>query len=321
MDYKDYYQILGVPREASDKDIKQAYRKLARQYHPDMNPNDKSAEEKFKDINEAYEVLSDPQKRKMYEQFGSDWSAWQRQGGNPNDFWQQWGGAGGRPGGSGVYTTENLEDLFGSDSPFSDFFQQLFGGGGLRGGNPYSDLLGGGRRGGRPRRGQDYDQPIEITLQEAYQGTSRVLVIGDQRIEVNIPAGADTGTRVRVRGKGAPGAAGAEAGDLYLVIQVLSDPRFVRKGENVETRAPVDLYTAILGGEVAVPTPSGRSGMLRIPPETQNGQQFRLRGQGMPALNRPQDYGDLYATVEIKLPANLSPQERELFEKLRQLRA
>lgn len=316
MDYKDYYKILGVSRQASDKEIKQAYRKLARQYHPDMNPDDKSAEEKFKDINEAYEVLSDPQKRKLYEQVGSDWSAWQRQGGNPNDFWRQQGG-----GGPGVYTSENLEDLFGGDSPFSDFFQQLFGGGLRGGGSPYGDLLGGGRRGTpRSRRGQDYEQPIEITLQEAYQGTARVLALGDQRFEVSIPPGADTGTRVRVRGKGAPGAPGGEPGDLYLVIEVLPDPRFTRKGEHLETRAPVDLYTAILGGEVAVPTPAGRSGMLRIPPETQNGQQFRLRGQGMPLLNQPQEHGDLYAVIEIKLPTNLSAQERELFEKLRKLR-
>jgi curved DNA-binding protein len=317
MEYKDYYGVLGVPKGANEKDIKTAYRKLARKYHPDLNPGDKSAEEKFKGLNEAYEVLSDPEKRKLYDQFGSDWNSWQQRGGQADDFWRQWSGE--RPGGSRTSAGYgDLGDLFGQNSPFSDFFQQLFG---VGGGGDYGDLLGGGsRRRMPPRQGQNYEQPVEITLEEAYQGTSRLFTIGDQRFEVKIPAGADTGTRVRVAGKGAPGAAGGPPGDLYLSIELLPNSRFERHGEDIETTVPVDLYTAVLGDEVAVPTPGGRSGMLRIPPETQNGQKFRLRGQGMPVLNRPKERGDLYAVVEIRLPEHLTPQENELFEALRRLR-
>lgn len=318
MEYKDYYKILGVPKNASEKDIKTAYRKLARKYHPDMNPGDKSAEEKFKELNEAYEVLSDPEKRKLYEQFGSDWSTWQQRGGQADDFWRQWAGAG-RPGGQRRTAAGDFGDVFGQGGTFSDFFEQLFGSG--RGG-VYGDLFGGGttRRRSRPRRGQNYEQPVEITLEEAYHGTTRILHIGDQRFEVKIPPGSDTGTRVRVAGKGAPGIAGGPSGDLYLSIEMVPHPRFERRGEDIETVVPVDLYTAILGGEVAVPTPSGRSGMLSIPPETQNGQKFRLRGQGMPVLNRPKERGDLYAVTEIHLPTELTSQERELFQQLRRLR-
>ena len=314
MEYKDYYGVLGVPKTGSEKDIKNAYRKLARKHHPDMNPGDASAEEKFKELNEAYEVLSDPEKRKLYDQFGSEYKTFQQGGGQADDFWQQW--AGGQPGQNRRATARDVEDLFGQDSPFSDFFQQLFGGGGAG----YGDLFGGAARQQRPRRGQDYEQPVEITLDEAYRGTSRILQIGDQRFEVNIPAGADTGTRVRVKGKGAPGPAGGPAGDLFLHIQVLPHAQFQRRGEDLETVVPLDLFTAILGGEIAVPTPAGRSVMLRVPPETQNGAKFRLRGQGMPVLNRPKERGDLYAAVEIKLPAQLTTQERELFENLRALR-
>jgi curved DNA-binding protein len=312
-EYKDYYGVLGVPKAASEKDIKNAYRKLARKHHPDMNPGDKSAEEKFKEVNEAYEVLSDPEKRKLYDQFGSEYKTFQQGGGQADDFWQQWVG---RQPGRVQYTTGDVGDLFGQDSPFSDFFQQLFGGGA-----DYADLLGGRRaRQQRPRRGQDYEQPVEITLDEAYRGTSRILQIGNQRIEVDIPAGSDTGTRVRVAGKGASGPAGGPAGDLFLHIEVLPHAQFQRRGEDLETVVPLDLYTAILGGEIAVPTPAGRSVMLRVPPETQNGAKFRLRGQGMPVLNRPKEHGDLYAVVDVKLPERLTAQERELFQSLRALR-
>ncbi len=322
MEYKDYYKTLGVSRDADIKDIKHAYRKLAREYHPDFNPDDEQAEEKFKELNEAYEVLSDAEKRKLYDQFGSDWSAWQRRGGdNPEDFWSQWAqqGQGPRrrvyvnPGAGGDFS-----DLFGQGGDFSDFFQQLFGGMRGGGGDVYGDIFG-RQRAARPRKGQNYEQPVEITLQEAYQGTKRMFQIGGQRIEVSIPPGADNGTRVRVKGKGAPGAGGAPAGDLYLVIEVQPHPYFERQGENLETHVAVDLYTAMLGGEVRVPTPGGSSGMLRIPPETQNGQKFRLRGQGMPALNSPTARGDLYAVVEVQLPQNLTAEEQDLFKQLQQL--
>jgi len=312
MDYKDYYGTLNVPKNASEKDIKHAYRKLARKYHPDMNPDDAAAEEHFKEINEAYEVLSDPEKRKLYDQFGGEWSKWQQTGGGrPDDFWQRWG-TGGHPA-AGGFTGRG----FSGDETFSDFFQQLFGG--LGG---YGDLLGrgGSRRSAISRRGRNYEQPVEISLLEAYQGTRRLFQLGDQRIEVSIPPGADNGTRVRVAGKGAPGAAGGPAGDLFLVIEVTHDPVFVRQGANLDTIMPVDLYTAILGGEVQIPTPDGRHVLLTIPPQTQNNKKFRLRGKGMPVLGKSTERGDLYATMQVQVPEDLNTEELELFQRLKQLR-
>jgi curved DNA-binding protein len=328
MDYKDYYGVLGISRDASEQDIKQAYRKLARKHHPDMNRDDKSAEDRFKEVNEAYEVLSDPEKRKMYDQFGSEWKTWQQQGGgSPDDFWQQWG-AGQQPGapGGARYTWSTGGE--GGDV-FSDFFQQLFGMGGQRGrgaygqeyGGGFEDLFGGRRGQPQQRRGRDYEQPVQITLEEAYNGTQRLFQIGDQRIEVSIPAGARTGTRVRVAGKGAPGVGGGPAGDLFLVIDVAPHPRFKRDGERLETAAQTSLYTALLGGEVQVPLPDGRSVLLTIPPETQNGTKFRLRGKGMPVLGRSQERGDLYAVIDVVLPQSLSAKERELLTELQGLRS
>ncbi|MGC9468209.1 MAG: DnaJ C-terminal domain-containing protein [Anaerolineae bacterium] len=342
MEYRDYYGVLGVSKDASEKEIKQAFRKLARKYHPDMNPDDDRAEDKFKEVNEAYEVLSDPEKRKLYDQFGSEWKTWQQRGGSPEDFWQQWGGQQGtRPGGVRyTYTTGPGGFGGGAEDIFSDFFQQLFGGlGGMQGREGYGgdyrrdygreygsfgDLFSGGM-GGRgqpqPRRGRDYEQPVEITLEEAYHGTKRVFQIGDQRIEVSIPAGAKTGTRVRVAGKGSPGAAGGPSGDLFLVINVAPHPQFERDGDNLETTAETSLYTAVLGGEVRVPLPDGHSVMLSVPPETQSGTRFRLRGKGMPVLNQPGQRGDLYAVIEVRVPQSLTDRERELFEELRDLRS
>jgi curved DNA-binding protein len=313
MEYKDYYKILGVDKNAGDKDIKRAFRRLARQHHPDVNPGDPQAEERFKEINEAYEVLSDQEKRQKYDQLGADWQRWQQAGGGPGDFnWGRW--TSGRPG-DGVHvrygTPEDLDDLFGGSGAFSDFFSQIFGG------------MGGGRGGGgfqyqpRPQRGQDYEQTVEISLQEAYSGTSRMLQKDGQRLEVKIPAGAKTGTRVRMSGEGGVGPAGGPAGDLYLRVTVLPDPRFERKGDDLHATVSVDLYTMVLGGEVRVPTMTG-SVVLTIPAGTQNGRSFRLRGKGMPLLRQPEQTGDLYARVEVSLPASLTPQQQELFEALRQ---
>ena len=333
MEYKDYYNILGVSRDAGEQKIKKAYRRLARKYHPDMNEGDKQAEEQFKDINEAYEVLSDPEKRKLYDQFGSEWKQWQRAGGRPEDFdWGQWTGGASRGAGGGPRvhygSVEDLQDLLGgSGSPFSDFFDQLFGGYPRQSGSsPFGDI--GGMGGQRPytrtrqrrQKGRDYDQPVEISLQEAYQGTKRILKLDGRRLEVKIPPGAKNGTKVRIAGAGGPGAMGEEAGDLYLVVQVRPSSRFEREDEDLYTAVPVDLYTAVLGGEVGVPTPEGRSLMLTIPPETQNGQTFRLRDRGMPRLNRPDERGDLYAEVRVELPEDLSEEEKALFEELRRLR-
>ena len=328
MDYKDYYSILGVSRDATDKEIKQAYRRLARKHHPDMNPDDKQAEERFKEINEAYEVLSDPEKRKLYDQFGSEWKTWQQTGGNAEDFWRQWRTQQGTgPGGVRYTYTTGPGGFSGGEEWFSDFFRELFGGLGGMGGQAYGsgsgfeDLFGGMRGARQPRRGRDYEQPVEITLEEAYRGTKRLFQIDNQRIEVTIPAGARTGTRVRVAGKGGAGVAGGPPGDLYLVINVAPHPQFRRNGDDLETDVHVDLYTAVLGGETRVSLPDGSTVMLKIPPETQNGTKFRLRGKGMPRLNRPGERGDLYARVDVRLPQNLSPRERELFEELCRLRS
>ncbi|HIQ04268.1 MAG TPA: J domain-containing protein, partial [Anaerolineae bacterium] len=313
MEYKDYYKILGVSKNATEKEIKRAYRKLARQYHPDVNPGDKVAEERFKEINEAYEVLSDPEKRKKYDQFGAQWQQWQRMGGRPEDFdWSQWVAQGTGPGGQRVYThtvsPEEFEEILGGFGGFSDFFETLFGGMGRRrtsdfGGGPFDSFRAGFRA--RPRRGRDIEQPVQITLEEAYRGTTRVLQRDNgTRLEVKIPRGVKTGSRVRMAGKGIPGTGGGQAGDLYLKIEVLPHNTFERRGDDLYVEVPVDLYTCILGGETRVPTLDG-SVMLTIPPETPNGKVFRLRGLGMPNLRNPDRHGDLYATVNVQLPQHL----------------
>jgi curved DNA-binding protein len=315
MDYKDYYKILGVDKKANEKEIKKAFRRLARQHHPDVNPDNPQSEERFKEINEAYEVLSDPEKRSKYDQLGADWQRWQRMGGRPGDFdWGQW--TTGRPG-ERVHvrygTPEDLEDLFGGGSSFSDFFSQIFGG---TGGSPGTGRF---QYQNRPQRGQDFEQPVEITLQEAYQGTARILQKDGQRLEVKIPAGAKTGTRVRMSGHGGEGVARGPSGDLYLRVTVMPDARFERDEDDLHTSVPVDLYTMVLGGQVSVPTMTGDV-VLTIPAGTQNGRTFRLRGKGMPRLREPDQHGDLYAKVEVHLPTDLTPRQRELFEELRELR-
>jgi curved DNA-binding protein len=299
MDYKDYYQTLGVPRDASEKDIKSAFRKLARQHHPDVNPGDKAAEEKFKNINEAYEVLSDAEKRKKYDAFGADWERYQQAGGQPGGFdFSQWQA---QPGNGQQWdvrygSPEDFADLFGQGEPYSDFFSTLFG------------RQGRGRPAG-PRRGQDFEHPLRISFDEAFRGTRRVFQIDDRRIEATIPAGVRTGSRVRLSGQGGPGAGGGPGGDLYLVIEVEPDARFERRGDDLYSDANVDFYRAVLGGEVRVPTPDGAVA-LRLPPRTQAGQSFRIRGKGMPALGGT-GRGDLYARVKIMLPADLTDEELE----------
>jgi curved DNA-binding protein len=308
MEYKDYYKILGVDRNAEEKEIKKAYRKLARQHHPDVNPGDKAAEERFKDINEAYEVLSDPEKRRKYDQLGSSWQQWQRTGRDPGGFdWSQWF-SGAQPGAGGVRVEYrdlgDLGDLFrGRD--FSDFFQSIFGGMGA----PQA----------RPRRGQDYTQPVEITLEEAFQGTARMIQKDGRRLEIKIPPGVGTGSKVRVAGEGSPGIAGGISGDLYLEVNVLPHSVFEREGDDLRCDVPVNLYTAVLGGEVKVPTPGGDV-MLKIPPETQGGRTFRLRGKGMPNLHNPKKRGDLYARLRVQIPQKLSKREKDLFHELASLR-
>ena len=302
---RDYYQVLGVPRTASDKDIKTAYRKLARKHHPDVNPGDKRSEELFKEIGEAYSVLSDPDKRKKYDRWGHDWekieqaqAAGAHVGGVGGTHYTWSSGGNGAPGGFN-FESDDIGGLF----------EQLFG-----------------RAAGRtrvrtiPRKGSDIEQPVEITLEEAFNGTQRTFQIRDvqtgetRTVEVKIPAGASDGLRVRVAGKGDPGTGGAPPGDLYLVVSIKPHPLFERDGDDLRVKVPTPLYTAILGGEVMVPTPRGTQLALKVPPETPNGQRMRLAGQGMPRVGGGR--GDLYAEINVQLPRGLSQRERDLFGEL-----
>jgi len=316
MEYQDYYKTLGVEKNATGAQIKKAYRKLARELHPDMNPGNKKAEERFKQVNEAYEVLSDPERRKKYDQLGASYQRYQRMGGDPRGFdWSQWtGGFGGQPGGNVRVEYGDLGDLFGGGD-FSDFFTSVFGGAGAG-----QDVF---RRASRSAssqgvRGRDSEQEVEITLEEAFSGTSRILSKDGQRIEVKIPAGASTGTKVRLRGQGTSGI-GGPAGDLYLVVKVLPHDTFERERDNLRCKLPVDLYTAVLGGEAIVHAPGGDV-KLKIPPETQSGRTIRLAGQGMPHLRDAQERGDLLVQVQVLIPQKLTERERELFRQLAKLR-
>ncbi len=318
-DYKDYYKILGVSRDASEKEIKRAYRKLARKYHPDVNPGDKKAEERFKAINEAYEVLSDKEKRAQYDQLGSQYQQWQRMGGQGNVPWEdlmRQAGFGGTGGGNVRY---EFHTGGGDAGGFSDFFEMLFGGLGGFGGTTQTRTRPRTRR-RTPIRGQDLEHEVTISLEEAYHGTTRVFDYNGKRLTVHIPPGAKTGTRVRLSGKGGEGYAGGEAGDLYLKVQVADHPVYERKGDDLYRDFTIDLYTAVLGGEVRIPTLGGDV-RLKIPPGTQSGQKFRLAGRGMPHLRNPEKHGDLYVRVLIGVPKDLTPEERQLFEKLAAMRA
>lgn len=301
---QDYYRTLGVGRSASEQDIKQAYRKLARQYHPDVNPNDKRAEARFKEINEAYEVLSDKEKRQKYDRFGADWQRYEQVGGYG-------GGVGGNPFGGGVRGS-------GPGPNFSDIFDVFFGSGGRAGVSGYPGV---GNVGGTSS--QTIEQQVDISLEEAFTGTQRTLQLNGlgntpRTIKVKIPAGADTGTRVRIAGEGRITSAGVR-GDLFLVVNVQPHPRFSREGEDLQTNLPVDLYTLLLGGDVRLPTLENKTLSLSVPADTPNGKVFRLSGQGMPLLNST-NRGALYVALEAVLPNELSVRERELFERLRRMR-
>ncbi len=294
MDYKDYYKILGLERSASADDVRKAYRKLAMQYHPDRNPDNKQAEEKFKEINEAYQVLSDSQKRARYDQLGSAYSNWQQRGGSPGNFdWSQW--FTGAPGGVHVEYGGDLNDLFGGQDIFSDFFRSIFGG------------MGGAQTSTRARSTPAYQQPVTITLEEAYRGATRSLQTNGRHLEVRIPAGVKTGSKVRVAG------AGPEGLDLYLIVEVADDARFDREGDDLRTSVSIDVFTATLGGEVEVPTLDGKV-TLKIPAGTQPEQVFRLGGRGMPRLKSPQTKGDLFVRVKVRIPKQLSAKQRALLE-------
>ncbi len=336
MDEKDYYKILGVSKSASADDIKKSYRKLARKYHPDVNPGNRSAEAHFKEINEAYEVLSDPEKRQLYDRFGSNW----------NMPGAARSGTATRTRTYGTHTRD--DDAFGVDDPtgWGDFFDALFN---RRTGTPNTGTTGGPTAGVGQRRGEDIEQPVEVSFREAYAGTSRVYNVQSpetcpnckgtgkiglrpctncggtgtitkaRKLEVLIPAGVDNGSRVRVAGEGQIGQNGGQRGDLFLVVSIKPDSAFERKGDDLTVDVSVPLTLAVLGGETPVPTPDGKRLILTIPPETQNGQSFRLSGKGMPHL-RGQGAGNLFARIQVQLPQRLSSRERELFQELARLR-
>lgn len=296
MDFKDYYKILGVPPNAEKKVIQKTFHQLARKHHPDVNPGNKEAEEKFKTINEAYQVLSDVKQRKKYDELRAQYQQWQKTGGQKQqDFdWQNWSAESGKGARTQYPNAEDLEDIFGSASPYSDFFSNIFGGG----------------RASRtsPRRGRDVEYEVDLTLEEAFRGTERALEMDRHRFTAGIPAGVRTGSRVRLAGKGEPGQNGGPAGDLYLIIQILPNETFEREGDDLHMDVPLDIFTAIAGGEVQI-SAMERPLTLTIPPRTNANQTFRIRGKGMPRLGDAKTRGDLYTRIRLVLPDALTDQE------------
>lgn len=291
---RNYYDVLGVNKDASDAEIKKAYRKKAKQYHPDANPDNPTAEANFKEVNEAYEVLKDSEKRAQYDRFGDNWKNFQNYGGNPY------------ANGAGFGQAANMEDI-------SDIFSSIFGGGGSRRTGFRTD---GFRRTNVQMSGDDIEQPVYISLQEAYDGTKRIVTKNGREINVNIPRGATVGTKVRLAGEGNPGVGGGPAGNLYLVVNVADDPNFERKGDDLYVDVKVDAFTAMLGGEVEVPTMT-RPVKMKIRPGVQSGQKLRLSGKGMPVLRNDAQFGDLYAQIMITVPDNLTAEQKQKVEELR----
>jgi curved DNA-binding protein len=293
MDYKDYYKILGVERKASADDIRKAYRKLAMQHHPDKNPGDKKSEDKFKEINEAYQVLSDEKKRARYDQLGSAYSDFRTGGGRPGDFqWEDWFQQNGGQRGYG-----NADESFGgAGGGFSDFFRTIFG-----------EAVRSSARSQAAQQQQGYQQEVDISFQEAFEGSTRQLHTNGRKLQVRIPAGVKTGSKVRVAG------AGPEGLDLYLVVNVTDENRFERDGQDLYTTSTLSVFTLILGGETDVETPTGKV-KLNIPAGTQTDQVFRLAGRGMPHLKNPNTKGDLFVKLKVQVPKYLSSKQRELLE-------
>ena len=344
MEYKDYYKILGISRTASADEVKKAFRQLARKFHPDVNPGNKTAEARFKEINEAYEVLSDPAKRRKYDTLGPNW---QEQFGptaagarsRPNPFATGRRASGSSGSGSGT-DSSGIPFDFADPTGFSDFFETLFRRSGTATGSTSSTSTTTTRR-----KGDDVEQPVEISLREAFQGTTRTYTVQQtdpcptcngvgrvngkpcgachgtgvveraRKLEARIPAGVDTGAKVRIAGEGQPGIGGGAKGDLILIVTVKPDPAFERKGDDLLTEAHAPLTTVVLGGEVPVLTIEGKRIRLTIPPETQNGQTFRLAGQGMPKTSGD-GRGNLLVKVLVSLPKRLTSREKQLFEEL-----
>lgn len=298
MEFVDYYSTLGVPKTASGEDIKKAYRKLARKYHPDVNPNDKEAHKKFQQINEANEVLSDPEKRKKYDQYGKDWK-------HADQFEkarQSQGSSGGFGGGFGGGQDFGGYTYSGDDAEFSDFFESLFGG---------------ARRGGRSRkfRGQDLNAELNLNLSDAYTTHKQTLTINGKNVRITIPAGIENGQQIRLKGYGNAGANGGPDGDLYITFKLNNNTPYRRDGNDLYKDEDLDLYTALLGGDQTIDTLSGKL-KLKVAPETQNGTTVRLKGKGFPVYKHEGSFGDLYVTWKIKLPTNLTDRQKELFNEL-----
>ncbi|MDX2003347.1 MAG: J domain-containing protein [Chitinophagales bacterium] len=302
MDYKDYYQILGVSKTATADEIKKVFRKLAKQYHPDKNPGDKKAEERFKEMSEAYEVLSDPEKRKKYDQLGANYQAYKNAGGAGEEFWQQYTQQGQQGRGQTFYGGQ------GESFDFSDFFQNIFGGGGGFGGRTQSR---------RKQKGQDYEATLDLNLEQVYQGTSTILNVNGEQLRVNIKPGVKNGQRLRLKGKGGIGAGGGEAGDIIIAVNVKEHGMYQRQVDDLYRDLNIDLYTAVLGGKANVNLLDGSTISLNIPAGTQNGKQLRLKGKGMPVYGKPGEAGNLILTIRPQIPEQLTAEQRALFEKLR----
>jgi curved DNA-binding protein len=320
MEYKDYYKTLGVERNASQEEIKKKYRKLAAKFHPDKNPGNKRAEAKFKEIGEAYEVLKDPDKRKLYDQVGVDWKKYQQAGASPGDFnWSQYGGQGGQR------VNINFEDIFGGGhqqgssggSSFSSFFETLFGGGDPFGGarQQAQQYQSDARRRATPRKGSDSEAEINVSLKEVLEGTEKQFRLNGERVKIKIPAGIEDGKRLKLKGKGRAVQPGIPRGDLYLKIKIDEPEGIERKGKDIYQTVPLDLYTALLGGKLTAQTLQGKI-KLNIPPETPNGKVFRLAGRGLADFKKTGKRGDYFIRTEIQLPEKLTSKERELIKKL-----
>ena len=302
MAFIDYYKILGVDKNASQEDIKKAYRKLARKYHPDLNPNNKEAHKTFQQINEANEVLSDPENRKKYDQYGENWK-------HAEEFEKARQAQGQSAQGGYDFRGSNFGGG-GADENFSDFFESMFGG-----------TSGRTNRGSHVKfRGQDYNAELHLTLREAYQTHQRVLTVNDKNIRITIPAGVEDGQVIKLKNHGGQGVNGGPSGDLYITFIIEDDPLFKREGNDLYTNVDLDLYTAVLGGEMTADTLGGKV-KLKVNPETQNGTKIRLKGKGFPVYKQEGQYGDLYITYQIKLPTHLTDKEKELFKELAKLRS
>ena len=310
MEYKDYYKILGVEKDATAEEIKKAYRKLAMKFHPDRNPGNKTSEEKFKEITEANEVLSDPEKRKKYDQLGSNWKQYQTTGANGmNDIFSRYGR---NSQGTSFNYEGNLGDLFGNIGGFSDFFESFFGGRTRQrsSSNPFTQAA----------KGADYDANLNLTLEEAYNGIQKQFSINGKTIKVSIEPGTSDGKKLRLRSMGAPGKFGGEKGDLYLNVHIINHPFYEMKAGDLYYNLDVDLYAAVLGGNIQIKTLDNKKINIVIPKETDNGKLLKLTKMGMPRNGNLNDKGDLYVRILVQLPKKLSKEERKLFEKLSELR-